>query len=766
MLKPFRVLMISASLALACVQGGGTAEVDEELFKTQPYDEVILKDGTSLKGTLIETDEKEVIKIKLPSGAARTLNKDEIKETKRKTTPDNILDKIVQKYGADHVALAANVKVALTRFRGIEKRALQVLEKAGERGHKDVLALLAQCYLDAGNTTAAELAAKRIVEKEPTADGYRLLGMALATLGKDSEALAALSKAKSMAPENEDVLVALAEIQLGAGKADEAKKVFDDTLAKNPASPAANVGLGYVLLRQGKFAEAGQAFDKVGSSAPKPQQLKAKIGLASCKIMLKEFDAAYRLGDEALTIDNRSAQAYGLKGFAKLMTGDAANLPVALRMIDEALKENSADPRMLAIKAVAMDRAAQFDDVNSKPAEAKVKREEAAKILAQIDGLKHNDGWLKYLMAELRLQQKEYDAAGTGFEEAAKLAPTFAPAHQAKGALLLRGRKWTEAAAAYQKAIELDGTIAEYYAGLGLALLGTTNLQEAQKNFKKALELESRNVSALCGLGYIANYEKDELRARGMFLQALAADGGCNYAAEALVKIFAQRDMQLDYLTFDNNADPKDWTPRGGRQVKAQVANGAIVYYGNQGMAASGKIEYHNTAMTAQDFVRLEADLEIKPDSPAVLALRIASRAGAATAFELEFGKDNANHIAYRFRDYGGQPPDWRALPDPWPDSGKVRLAIESPDVRAGSFFLYVNGANKGELKLKLANPGKIAVGIVCEAPEKESVDAKADNVALLRKRIMDTDGPKTGELTPVETKTEPKKEAPKEEKK
>lgn len=230
MLKPFRVLMISASLALACVQGGGTAEVDEELFKTQPYDEVILKDGTSLKGTLIETDEKEVIKIKLPSGAARTLNKDEIKETKRKTTPDNILDKIVQKYGADHVALAANVKVALTRFRGIEKRALQVLEKAGERGHKDVLALLAQCYLDAGNTTAAELAAKRIVEKEPTADGYRLLGMALATLGKDSEALAALSKAKSMAPENEDVLVALAEIQLGAGKADEAKKVFDSTL--------------------------------------------------------------------------------------------------------------------------------------------------------------------------------------------------------------------------------------------------------------------------------------------------------------------------------------------------------------------------------------------------------------------------------------------------------------------------------------------------------------------------------------------------------
>ncbi|MBI3828549.1 MAG: tetratricopeptide repeat protein [Planctomycetes bacterium] len=745
--------------------------MDEDLFRVQAWDEVILKDGTPLKGTIIETDDKDVIKVRLANGAARTLTKDEVKEIKRKTSPETILDQIVEKYNSDPASLAANIREVYKRYRGMEAKALAILEKLAAQGNKDILALLAERYLEAGNTTAAEVTAKKIVERSPTAEGYRLLGMALSTMGKDAEALDALNKAKQLAPENEDVLVALAQIQLASGKADEAKKVFDDTLSKNPNSPAANVGLGYVLLRQGKFAEAAQAFEKVGQTAPKPQLLKAKLGLAACKIMLKEYDAAYKLGDDALTLDNRSAQAYGLKGFAKLMSGDVTQLPAAVRFVEESLHENPADPRMLVIKAVTLDRGAQVDDLNAKPQEAKAKRDEAAKLLAQVEGMKLSDAWLKYLLAELRFEQKDYDNASAGFEEAARLAPAFAPAQQAKGALLLRSRKWTEAAAAYRKAIELDGTHSEYYSGLGLALLGTTNLEEAQKQFKKALDLEPKNVSALCGLGYIANYEKDEARAREMFQAALASDGTCAYAADALTKIFAERDLQLDYFTFENNADPRDWSAKGGRQVKATPANGALLYYGNQGMAASGKIEYL-TPLNAPDFVRLEADLQISPDSPAILALRIASRANSATNFELEFGKDNAKHIAYRFRDYGGQPPDWRALPDPWPESGKVRLAIETQEVRSGSFFLFINGSNKGELKLKLTNPTKISAGFVCEVPEKESVDAKIDNVALLKRRIPEVEGPKTGELVPVEPKKEPaktdapKSDAPKEDKK
>ncbi|MCW8130948.1 MAG: tetratricopeptide repeat protein [Planctomycetota bacterium] len=732
--------------------------MDEDLFRIQTYDEVILKDGTSLKGTIIETDDKAVVKIRLPSNASRIIQKEEIRETKRKSGPDNILDNITTKYGNDPVNLAANVRHALSQYGGIEAKALAVLEKASAKGHKDILILLCERYLNAGKTSEAEGAAKRLIEHNSGPDGQRLLGLALSSMGKNEEALAALKKAKELAPEDEDVLVALAQVQLAMGKADDAKKVFDDALAKNPNLASANVGLGYVLLRNGSFAEAAQAFEKVPSNAPKPQLIKAKIGLGACKIMLKDFDAAYKLGDEALTMDNRSSQAYGIKGFARLMTGDAAQLPTAFRYIDESLHEDPNNPRMKIIKAVALDRAAQFDDVNGKGAEAKTKRDEAAKILAEMDGIKTNDAWIKYLMAELRYEQKEYDLASSGFEEAAQLAPNFAPAHQAKGALLLRSRKWTEAADSYKKAIALDGSKADHYAGLGLAMLGATNLPEAQKQFKKALEIDARNVPALCGLGYIANYEKDEKRASEMFQQAIAADGTCAYAADALARIFAQRDLQFDYLTFENNADPAGWSAKGGRQVKATVANGAILFYGSQGMTGSGKIEYH-TPLEARDFVRLEADFQVSPENAGILGLRIASRAGSAVNFELEFGKDNAKHIAYRFRDYSGTPPDWHALPDPWPDSGRVRLAIETQDLKTGMVELFVNGVSKGKLPLKLTNPTRITAGIVCELPEKEAIDAKVDNIALLRRKLPDVEGPKSGELIPTDPKQAPKEE-------
>jgi tetratricopeptide (TPR) repeat protein len=155
------------------------------------------------------------------------------------------------------------------------------------------------------------------------------------------------------------------------------------------------------------------------------------------------------------------------------------------------------------------------------------------------------------------------ELAAKGFRKAAALAPNYAPAHRAVGALALKTRKWEEAEQAYSKAIELDGKTAEYYAGKGLALLGKKRLQAAFKAFRKARELDGKNVTALCGLGYISNFEKNERSAKFFFEQALAADGRCAYAASALKMIYAQRNLTLHYLTF-NEGDPPGWCAGGG----------------------------------------------------------------------------------------------------------------------------------------------------------------------------------------------------------
>ena len=764
---PLWCLGLGLASAPAC-WGAGSPGLEEELFQVQPYDEIILKDKAALRGTVIETDDKSIVKIKFASGAAREIARADIGMIKLRSGPENILDQIAKRFKGDGPGLAAHLREALRRFKGLDAGALKLLEQAAPAEHPEVLALLAERQLAAGNAAAGELTAQRLVaRKAGFAEGHRLLGQALAAQAQPAKALEAFSKARELAPEQEGVLLCLAEQLLAMSRAEDAKKVFVDALAKNPRSAGAWVGQGYVLLRQGLSAEAIQSFERaleIDSRA-----IKAKLGLAACKALRKEFEDAYKTAGEVLDYDPGNAQAYGLQGYARLFSTDPAKLKDADFRIEQSLRANASDPRIKVLKALYLDRAAQWDDLQAKPQEAAPKRQQAALLLAEVEEAKPADAWLQYLLAELRYRQNDLKAAAEGFQRAAQLAPAFAPAFQAVGAVALKAGKWKEAQAAYAQAIKLEEGKGEYHAGLGLAFLGMKSLDEAKEELKKAIKQEPSNTAALCGLGYIANSESNELAARKFFHHALAADGRCAFAADALTRMYAQREIQFEYLAFDSG-EPSGWNARGGRQVKAAVSDGKVRWKGVQGTADSGKMEYQAT-VNGSDFLRLEADLEIAKESPCVLALRLATKTGAGAAIEFEFGKNNAGQLAYRFRDFSGVPPDWKIV-EPWPDSGKARLALETADLNSGVLNLYVNGVDKGKLPMQFAPKqvmklGKITVGFCAEAPAKESVDARADNLAVLKRKLpeAEVDAAHGGALIPPEPKPEPppkKEEAPK----
>ena len=735
------------------------ATPDEADFEVQRWDVVILQNGTVIECTIVETDDKEKIRYRKPgSSSALEIPLSETKTIKRRTSPDTILEKLSTKYKDNQPMLAVSLREALKRYRGIEAKALKLLEEYASKGNKDMLALLSERYLVEGKSDAAEGTARKIITGGKSAEGYLLLGKALAAQQKPAEALAAYEEARKLDPRNEKVLVALSELQLSSNHSGDPSASIEQALKENPNSVGALTAKGYLLLGKGQATEADACLTRARELEPK--NVKVLQGLAACKALGKDFEGCYQLANEILQLDTRSAQAYGLQAFARLMGDDPALLPKALAKVDEALKENEKDLRAKALKAVILSRMAQVADAGGKTDEGNARHKEAVLITTALAEIKNSgDGWFEYLMGHMQYELKQYDAAAERFAEAAKLSEKYAPAHQAKGSLALQNRKWKEAEDAYQRAIALDGTKGEYYAGLGLAYLGMTRLQEGQKQFTRALELDPKNVAALCGLGYVANYEKDEARARKHFQQALAMDGGCAYAANALKQMYQQRDLHLEYADFEAGA-PDKWVPKGGRQVKAQVSGGKVVWYGEQGSAASGDIEYHTKLDAAGDFVRLEADLDIAKDSPATLALRVASGVGSVTTFFIEFGKDASGHIAYRFRDYSGLPPDWRLMPgnDLWPDSGKARLAIETKDFKTGTFELYVNGVKKGDLPLKLQKVQKITVGLSSQAPEKVKMDAKADNMVLVKRKADEPEGGPGGGLIP----SDPNKEAPK----
>jgi hypothetical protein len=239
--------------------------------------------------------------------------------------------------------------------------------------------------------------------------------------------------------------------------------------------------------------------------------------------------------------------------------------------------------------------------------------------------------------------------------------------------------------------------------------------------------------------------------ARALFHQALAVDGNCKYAADALKKMYEQRHLNFLCLDFDDPnspastgmlpGNPNAWTPKGAAPVKPRFVNGALQWAGAPTVGGPAQKYEYFCPINADGFKRIEADLQIPVSSGASLALRVAARTGSATTFEIEFGKDPNGKIGYRVRDYNGAALEWKTLPKSmdWPENGKARLAIESANFTRGEVTLYVNGKNVGQMTLNIKNPTRITAGLSLQpASGNESVEAYADNVALLYKKGAD----------------------------
>jgi tetratricopeptide (TPR) repeat protein len=774
-----------ACLALAALCGAGSPVLaasadladdegtDVEVVPVRKLTE-LNKDGTIYRGRRQPPSDPAKIKITDPNtGITYEFDKAELRSILEETTAEQSAVQTFKNYPTRPAGAAR----ALLRFyksnSDLEAAIRRELERVAGTGDVNAMPLLIELLLAKGDTPAAEKFARDLVRRQKNARACRLLGQALgAQPEKAKEADEAFTKALELAPDDEKVMVAAAEFMLAAGRPQDARKIFEDALARNPRSIPALTGQGYVLLRQGELLPAVDSFlkaidlDKEDARAQGVDRIpvRAYIGLAAAKALNKDHGEAYDLARKVLLRETNHAQAFGLQAYCRLMQAGETE-PQALGQIENALQADPREPRFKILKAVVLQRAGAVLDALSKPQEAKAKYEEAAKQLSEVAEANAPDPWVQYLLAQMRYEQGLHEEALAGFKRAAELNPGYAPAHQAAGAAALALQKWAEAEAAYKKALELDNGKADYQAGLGLAMLGRGLIVEARQVLDKAKQMDPNNVPALCGLGYIANAEKNEEKVKEHFHRALAADGTCQYAASALKAYYAFRGLRMDYITFDSDQLPARWIIRGTGGLKPTVTGNQLAWRGKQGATASVKYEFL-TDLKADDFVRLEADLDIQPDCAAAFALRLCSSAGGGIVWEFALGKNDTNQIAYMLRDGNGVR-DWTPIA-PWPASGKVRLAIHTKDLAAGSLTVYVNGDDKGSLQLKLSRPTRMAAGVYLQCPARTEVEAFADNVVLLsRLAEAEVAEPTHGELIPVEKKSgEPEKKAAEPEKK
>ncbi|MFH0938086.1 MAG: tetratricopeptide repeat protein [Planctomycetota bacterium] len=710
------------------------AEPSCEPIEVRPCDEVYFKNGDVVKGIYTSPDDRDgQHKIRdYRKNTTRFFTANEIRDIKRKQTPNMAVDALFKESVGDARKTVLIAKQAMFQFNNMSAKCIAGLEREARSKDASLLTYLADLYLQAGQNKHALQTAEILVAATPQAISFMWRGLAQLALGNLTAAEHDLDKAFKLAPLHIGILVARANLLMNTGRADDAKAMFTNVLKVETSNQSALVGLGLTQLRQGEFNEAEQSFQAALKLNASFRQ--ARLGLACAKLLLKQYPEAYQEADTILQLDTKCGEAYGIQALAKLYLGDQKSLAIFDQKIKESFNEKPNQPRLLLAWIAGLERAAQFEDAQGTPeatASAKAICERATVKLAELVAANPSDSMLQYFIGERKFRAGDFNGAQIAFERAAQLSPKYAPARAACGATALRLGKWDTAQSAYTAAQQLNDNCGEYYAGQGLALLKMQKYELAKDAFDKARDLDKNNVTALCGRGYIANFGKDKEGAIGFFQRALAVDGACSYAADALKKIYAQDDLIFEYLTFEGNVASPLWKPRNLGAVKAQIVNGQILFSGTQGSAMSGKVEFYRE-VKADDFFSLEADLEIAPASPVNFGLRIASGVGSLINFEVEFGKDESNEVKMRFKDYQGQPPVWTPVKAEWPTNGRIRLGIETDDLKNGKVKFSINGKRSEPFKLVLQKPNRVSVGFFVQSPAKEAVRATVDNVSLL----------------------------------
>lgn len=149
---------------------------------------------------------------------------------------------------------------------------------------------------------------KAINQSPQHAGAYQGLGMALISLGKNTEAEAALRKAGELVKDNPIPWQALGKLLMEQNKMDAALAAYQQALKIQPDFLPALMGRGDVYLGQGNMQQAMLAYQQALKQAPKYDMAHLKLGMALQGLNRpKEAETAYKA---AITNNSKLALAY------------------------------------------------------------------------------------------------------------------------------------------------------------------------------------------------------------------------------------------------------------------------------------------------------------------------------------------------------------------------------------------------------------------------------------------------------------------------
>jgi eukaryotic-like serine/threonine-protein kinase len=389
------------------------------------------------------------------------------------------------------------------------------------------LVLLAQGYIEVGDTAKAETLLRRATTTRP--DQVLLLHFLAGLLKRQVPArrAEAIEYYRAARSQRDHLGMAMSAALIADRRVSEGDEILDELSPQQSNNPTFHYLRGLAAYHRKKGAEAEAAWRKV--LALKPDFAEAHCCLSFILIDEQKYSEAESSCRKAIELKPNLAEAHSALGSALGPQGRYREAETACRRAIELKPDLEAAHSTLGAALMPQGKYRAAETACRKAIELNPNFAQAHGNLGNALAFQGN-----YVQAEaafrkaielkadlpntysnlsgVLLWQRKYEEAEAACRKAIELRPDFANAYFNLGNVLMSRQRVTEAEAAYRKAIELKADRADVHNDLGMALADQQKYAEAEAAYRKALTLVPHYAPAYHNLGLVLmqRYQFDE----------------------------------------------------------------------------------------------------------------------------------------------------------------------------------------------------------------------------------------------------------------
>jgi superkiller protein 3 len=425
--------------------------------------------------------------------------------------------------------------------------------------------------MDHGDLESAENTLWGVLGSDPTNErALTMLGVVRGRQNRYPEAEALFRRVLQLNPKSMVATMNLAGAMLAQDKPEDAIQQYNQAIQLNPQNSDLKIEVAKLQLAHGNFAEALAALDAIKSSQFPPPAIALKaaslLGMgrrADAEAMIAKAQgspgAALELAHvfvdatepdsalKALSLINPvpkplAVRVHYLRGRALAQKGNAAAAQASFRLAlaadPKSIESLLAMAQMFAVQKKHADSMAMLEKARALSPDSRdvlrhfvVEAMQAGqndKALQAAQELQRKSPELddRYLVASVMVQQKQYLAASHILEDYVAQRPQDPRAYLGLGIAYLNLLRYPEARQALERSLQLKPDLAEAEFQSGLLASQEGRRQDAVQHWQRAVELQPQHAQALFSLGTVYLEAGQLAEAETAFTRSLASDPG------------------------------------------------------------------------------------------------------------------------------------------------------------------------------------------------------------------------------------------------